>query len=127
MNLIPRNYFLDDLFDDFMPAKRDLKCDVYELNNEYNIEVDIPGFDKNDVKVEYNDDYLTISAEKIEESKDENKRYIHNERKYGKVERSFYLKGVDKDKIKAKMENGTLFITIPKQEEIESKKLIEIE
>lgn len=129
MKLVPRNYFLDDIFDDFTLSTRELsamKCDIYEENNVYNIEADLPGFDKKDVSIEINDDYLTIKAEKETEIKDESKKYIHNERRYGKVERSFYLRGINQDNISAKMENGTLYITIPKQDEKESKKLIEI-
>ncbi len=129
MKLMPRNYFLDDFFEDFSPMVREhglMKCDVYEEDNDYKIEVDLPGFNKEDVVVEMNDDYLTIKAEKKSEVNNKNKKYIYNERKYGKVERSFYLKGIKQDDIKAKMDNGTLYITVPKQKEIESKKLIEI-
>lgn len=130
MKLIPRGYFLDGFFDDLTPMVNEsnmMKCDIYEQDNEYKIEVDIPGFDKKDIDIQVNDDYLTIVAKKESETKDETKKYIHNERRYGKVERSFYLKGIDQDNIKAKMDNGTLYITIPKQEEKESKKVIEIE
>ena len=133
MKIVPRNYFLDDVFDDFMgpekPHHNPMKCDVYEKDGKYNIEVDIPGYNKDEVKIEAKDGYLTISAEKkIEKNEEkEDKKYFYHERRYGKVERSFYIGDMDQDKIKAKMENGILKVTIPKVEENNSKKLIEIE
>ena len=133
MKIVPRNYFLDDVFDDFMgpekPHHNPMRCDVYEKDGSYNIEVDIPGYNKDEVNVEAKDGYLTISAEKKMETKDENekKKYFYHERRYGKVERSFYIGDMDTDKISAKMENGILKIVVPKIEENSSKKTIEIE
>lgn len=133
MKIVPRNYFLDDVFDDFMgnerPHHNPMKCDVYEKDGKYNIEVDIPGYNKEEVKIESKDGYLTISAEKKIEKKEDNedKKYFYHERRYGKVERSFYIGDMDSDKISAKMENGILKIEIPKVEENNSKKIIEIE
>ena len=132
MKIVPRNYFLDDVFDDFMgpekPHHNPMKCDVYEKEGKYNIEVDIPGYNKDEVKIEAKDGYLTVSAEKkLEKNEEDNgKKYYYHERRYGKVERSFYIGDMDTDKISAKMENGILKIDIPKIEEKESKKLIEI-
>ena len=128
MKLVPRNYFLDDVFNDFMtPNTNTMKCDVYEKDGNYNIEVDIPGFRKEDIKVESKDGYLTITAEKKEDEIEEKKNYICHERKYGKFERSFYLGELRTDDITAKFENGILKIKVPKVEESENKKLIEIE
>ena len=106
-----------------------MKCDVYEKDGKYNIEVDIPGYNKEEVNIEAKDGYLTISAEKKIEKKEDNeeKKYFYHERRYGKVERSFYIGEMDTDKISAKMENGILKINIPKIEENSSKKTIEIE
>lgn len=128
MKLIPRKYFLDDVFDDFMTQNNNsMKCDVYEKDGNYNIEVDIPGFKKEDIKVEAKDGYLTITAEKKEKEDEENKNYICHERRYGKYERSFYLGDLKTDDISAKFENGILKVRVPKVEESENKKLIEIE
>ena len=104
-----------------------MKCDVYEKDGNYNIEVDIPGFKKEDIKVEAKDGYLTITAEKKEQEDEENKNYICHERRYGKYERSFYLGDLKTDDISAKFENGILKVRVPKVEESENKKLIEIE
>ena len=137
MALIPRlmpNY-LDGVFDDFFtPMKGDefskMKCDIYLKDDVYTMEMDIPGFDKQDVKIEVDDnDYLTITAEKSSENneEDENKNYIRKERSYGKYQRSFYVGGIDKENIDANFKDGILTITMPKKEEEKtSKHTIEI-
>lgn len=127
MNLIPRSFFTNDLFDDFMSTKQNnMKCDIYEENNIYYIELDIPGFNKEDIKVEVNKkDSIIITAEKDYE-KSEDKNYIHKERYYGKYQRSFYLENLDNDNINAEFINGVLKISIPKKEEVENKKYIDI-
>jgi len=129
MSLIPRSYF-GDIFDDFMPARKEdnMKCDIYEKDGNYHIEMDIPGFDKSDIKIEAKKDYLTISAEKKNEvnEEDKKKKYIHRERSYGKYERSFYLRDLDSDNVKAEFNNGVLKITVPKIDEEKDKKYIEI-
>ena len=129
MNLIPRSFYLDDFFDDFGASKNteDMKCDIYEKDGNYNIEMDIPGFDKNDVSVESDKGYLTITAEKSSEDNSDKKNYIRRERTYGKYQRSFYIGDIDSEKIKAEFKNGILKVIIPKPEEVETKKHIEIE
>ena len=129
MNLIPRSFFFDDDFDDFFkPVMRriDVKCDIYEENDEYHIEMDIPGYDKKDINIEVKDGYLTIKASKETEDKEETKNYIRRERVVGSFTKSFALGDVDTDKIDAKFENGILNITIPKQEVVDNTKTIEI-
>lgn len=126
MNLIPRSY-LDDFFDDFVSSKgNDMKCDIYEKDDIYHIDVDVPGFDKKDITIECKDGYLTISAKKESFDDKEEKNYIRKERKYGNYTRSFYLGELDTDKIVAKFNNGTLSISVPKEEKQENKKIIEI-
>lgn len=129
MNLIPRSFFFDDDFDDFFkPVMRrnDVKCDIYEENDEYHIEMDIPGYDKKDINIEVKDGYLTVKASKETEDKEESKNYIRRERVVGSFTKSFALGDVDTDKIDAKFENGILNITIPKQEVVDNTKTIEI-
>lgn len=133
--LVPNKLYLDDVFDDFMfPTTKDdfgkMKCDIYEKDGAYHLEMDVPGFDKKDVQIEIDDnDYLTITAEKSSENneEDDDKNYIRKERNYGKYQRSFYVGGIDKDNIQANFENGILKISMPKKEEEKSsKKTIEI-
>ena len=129
MNIIPRSFFFDDDFDDFFkPVMRrnDVKCDIYEENGEYHIEMDIPGYDKKDINIEVKDGYLTVKASKETEDKEESKNYIRRERVVGSFTKSFALGDVDTDKIDAKFENGILNVTIPKQEVVDNTKTIEI-
>ena len=134
--MMPNKIYLDDVFDDLMFSRikesdfGKMKCDIYEKDGIYYLEMDIPGFDKNDVNIEIDDnDYLTITAEKNSEEidEDENKNYIRKERNYGKYQRSFYVGGIDKEKIDASFTNGILKVAMPKkQEEKSSKQTIEI-
>ena len=127
--MLPRKMFLDDMFDSFLesePVK--MKCDIYEENEAYNLELDMPGFNKEDINIEYNKGTLTISAEKKNEvNEKENKKYIRRERFYGKVSRSFYLGEIEEDHIKAEFKDGTLKVVAPKKQEDISKKIINID
>ena len=129
MNLFPRKYYLgDDFFDDFFePALKDqMKCDVYEKDGNYHFELDVPGYDKEDINIECDNGYLTISATKTSENNDENKNYIRRERRTGSFSRSFYVGDVDPEEIEAAFEKGTLNIVVPKLEEKPTKKQITI-
>lgn len=133
MSLIPRSFYLDDILDDVsrLATRRDItsmKCDVYEENGNYNIEMDIPGYDKKDISIECNDGVLTITAEKNTEfnSESESKKYIRRERVYGKITRSFSFSDIDEENISADFRNGTLTVIIPKSRKQESKRVIEI-
>lgn len=129
MNLIPRKYYLDDIFDNFLsvPEESNMKCDIYEKDGVYHIEMDIPGFDKKDIKVECDKGYLTITAQKEEkEEEHKDKNYIRRERRYGTYKREFYLGELDNTKINAEFKDGVLTVTVPKKEEVETKTVIEI-
>lgn len=126
MKLIPRNYFLDDVFEDFNSNNNSMKCDVYEKDDAYNIEVDVPGFKKEDINIDVDNGYLTIKASKHFDETEKGKNYICRERRYGKFERSFYLGDLKTDDVEASFENGTLKIKVPKVEESNDKKRIEI-
>lgn len=127
--MLPRKLYLDSIFDDFLNEKApvDMKCDIYEKEGNYHIEADVPGIDKKDINIECEDGYLTITAIKEENSEEENKNYSKKERFYGKSQRRFYVGDVDTNTIKASFDNGVLNITIPKQEEKKSTKLINID
>ena len=126
MSIIPRRFYLDDFFDDFVPSKNDMKCDIYEKEGKHHMQIDVPGFKKEDIKIEAKNGYLTITAEKNNNEEEKDKNYIRQERIYSKVQRSFYLGNIDENDIEAKYEDGTLKISIPKKEQIENKKYIEI-
>ena len=127
MKLIPRNYYLDDLFDSFLSSEEvNMKCDIYEHDNKYHIEMDIPGYKKDENKLESNKGNIVITAEKKEETKDEHKKYLRKERVYGKIQRSFYLGDIKEDEIEASFKDGVLEVVVPKLEEKETKKYIEV-
>lgn len=129
MNLVPRSFFLDNFFEDFLNFKENnsLKCDIYEKEGNYFIEMDVDGLKKDDLNIDYDSGYLTIAICKSEEKNDEDKNYIRKERVSRKMQRSFYVGVTDMSKIKAELKDGLLKIIIPKKEEQEVKKTIEIE
>ena len=118
--MIPkRNYYLNDYFDLFNVAfpreKEYMKTDIYEKNNKYIIEIDLPGINKNDIKINYENGYLTIKVTKNILNSDPN-AYIRRERFYGEIKRSFYI-GIKKETdIKATHLEGTLQISFPKED-----------
>ena len=127
MNIIPKSFYLDDIFDNFDSTRNNnMKCDIYEKDGDYHIEIDIPGFDKKDIKVEWDNGYLTVTAKKDEEAEDKTKNYIRRERSYGKYQRSFYIGDMDSNEIRAKFKHGMLKIIVPKVETKETKRHIEI-
>ncbi len=127
MNIIPKSFYLDDIFDNFDSTRNNnMKCDIYEKDGDYHIEIDIPGFDKKDIKVECDNGYLTVTAKKDEEVEDKSKNYIRRERSYGKYQRSFYIGDMDSNEIRAKFKHGMLKIIVPKVETKETKRHIEI-
>ena len=89
MRFMPKRYDIDDFFDDFIPSvdrfskSNQMKCDIYEKDGKYNIEMDIPGYDKKDISIEVDNDVLTVTASKEKEENDESKNYIRRERYYG--------------------------------------------
>lgn len=125
MDLMNRDF--DDLFD-ILPIRREnrMKCDIYEKDNKYYIEMEVPGFNKEDIDISLKEGYLTVRAEKkmSNEEKDEDKKYLRKERNYIRTERSFNLGNIDEENIDASFENGVLKIEIPKAEE--NKRTIEI-
>ena len=127
MNLIPRSFFLDDFFDDFGKMKvHDLKCDIYEKEDSYVVEMDVPGYRKDEISVDVEKGYLTITAEHNEEQNDEDKNYIRKERVYGATKRQFYVGDIDEESIKASFADGVLKVVVPKKQELSNKKTIEI-
>ena len=123
--MLPSRMFFDDLLSD-MSLEGKMKCDIYEKDDKYYIEMDVPGYSKKDIKVECNNGNITVKAETKKED-EENKKYLHRERKmYGKMERTFHLEDMDEDAINAEFNDGILKLEIPKKKEEETKKYIEI-
>ena len=130
----------DDFFDDFFnaPARRSympsasMKCDVKELDQSYQIDMQLPGYDKDDVEVSVDKGYLTVSASHKENKEDkEDGKYIRKECFTGSCQRSFYVgDAVKGEDIGAAFNNGILSLTVPKVEALpqnETKQLVHIE
>ena len=135
MMMLPRrNEFnlLDDIFGDLdYTENKIMKTDIKEHKDNYSIMVDLPGYNKEDIKISVDDGYLTISAtmSKNEEEKEHGK-FVRRERYFGECSRSFYVgDNVLVEDIKASFKNGTLNLTIPKKEQkqIAEKKYVQIE
>ena len=114
-------------------AKNVMSTDVKEVENGYELEMDLPGFKKDEIKVSLENGYLTISAARglDEDEKDKKSgKYIRRERYAGACERSFYVgEGISQDDIKASFQHGILKLFIPKEPEksVEEKKYVAIE
>ena len=111
-----------------------MKTDVKEMDNGYEVMIDLPGFKKDEVKASLQDGYLTISAAKGLDQDEKDKKsgkYIRKERYAGACERSFYVgDAVTQDEIKGEFKHGILKLFVPKKEEkpaVEDKKYIAIE
>ena len=114
-----RNYYLNDYFDLFNSPynkeKEYMKTDIFEKDNKYIIETELPGIKKDNIKVSYENGYLTIKITKNTLSVAPNK-YIRRERFYGEIKRSFYI-GIKKETdIKASYQSGILIISFPKED-----------
>ena len=119
--------FFNDAFDDSFfsgknplygrHAKNLMRTDIKEHKNCYKIAVDLPGFKKDEIKVDLKDGYLTVSAAKgLDKDEEDKGRFIRRERYAGACSRSFYVGDVTNDEIKCKFEFGVLTITLPKRD-----------
>ena len=99
-------------------AKNLMKTDIRETDNTYELDVDLPGFQKNEVQVELEDGYLTISAQKGLDKDEEDKkgRILRQERYAGACSRSFFVGNIKPENIKAKYESGILTVLVPKED-----------
>ena len=113
-------------------ANNVMKTDVKETDTGYEVDIDLPGFKKDEINAQLDNGYLTISAAKglDKDEKDKKGKYIRKERYAGACSRSFYVgEGVTQEDIKAKYEDGILRLSVPKKEAkaVENKKYIAIE
>ena len=125
--------FFDDMFGDFFAPsifrgnKSAMQTDLKETDEGYELFIDMPGFEKKDIELSLSNGYLTVSAKREEREEDE-KSYVRRERNLS-CSRSYYVgDAVTEEDVKAKYDNGTLTLCVPKKEkQIEKKKNIEIE
>ena len=136
MKYSPRRYDLfEDMFDYFFPTTVSagiMRTDIHEKDGYYTLDVELPGYKKEDINMEIANGYLTIKAkhEVSNEEKDAKGNLVRSERSFGSCSRSFYVgSNIKACDIKARFENGILVVTLPseKQKEIESKELVSID
>jgi HSP20 family protein len=128
------NNMLDDFFsfsDNWFPRRTlmadTFKIDVRESEKEYKIDAEMPGIKKDEISLSLNEGRLTISVSRNEENENENDNYIHRERRFTSMSRSVYLADSNEENISAKLEEGILKITVPKQIKSASNRKIEIQ
>ena len=120
---VNRNYlnpFSDDFFRAFFegePETRPLKVDVVDKGDHYLLEADLPGVNKEDVRVSIDEGVLTIAAETRQEKEEKDRNYVYHERRYGRACRSFNLDGIKESDIAAEYKDGVLKLTLPKATE----------
>jgi len=134
------NLFNDGFFGGRCPAPRAakqldsttgfMKTDVIEKDDCYQLEAELPGFNKEDINIDLKNDTLTISASHNEnkDEKDENGKYIRRERRSSSYQRSFHVEGLKPEDVIAQYKNGVLTVNLPKKEAIpEKEETIKIE
>ena len=141
-SIFGENLFNDDWMDFGFPevdkalygkhANNVMKTDVKETDTGYEVDIDLPGFKKDEINAQLDNGYLTISAAKglDKDEKAKKGKYIRKERYAGAMSRSFYVgEGITQEDIKAKYEDGILRLSVPKKEAkaVENKKYIAIE
>ena len=137
MMMIPRRNgngldVFDEVFmDPFFSEKENkiMKTDIKEKDGNYVLEVDVPGYNKENIQIELHEGYITVTATHNEEKEDKHAKYLKRERFSGMCSRSYYVgENVNEEDIKANFRNGILTIEFPKEPEkkIEEKKYIPI-
>ena len=131
------SFFNDDFFTPSRTlygkrGKNLMKTDVRELDGSYELDIDLPGFKKDEITAELKDGYLTVRAAKglDKDEKDKDGKYIRQERYSGTCARTFYVgEGIQQEDIRAKYEDGILKLSVPKVDAkaVEQKKYISIE
>lgn len=121
------NFLDDSLLEDYRKTSI-MNTDIIEKESGYELQIDLPGVKKEDIKIEMNKNLINISVSISKSSDEENKKYIRKERFTGEIKRSFNIgEDIDEDNINASFENGILYLNLPKKEENDSnKKFIEI-
>lgn len=121
--MMPSRLFFDD---SFFKGEEKIKSDVYEKEGSVYVEMEAPGYTKEDISISIDKGELSVSFEK-ESVEEESKKYLHRERRsYSKVTRTFFLGDVNEGEISAIFKNGILVISAPRREEITTKKTINI-
>ena len=111
--------YLDDLeknfFGDLSKDVSQFRTDVLDKGDHYELRADLPGFSKEEIKIDLNGDMMTIRAEHSEEKEEKKENFVRRERRYGSFARNFDLAGIDKENISAAYQDGVLSLKLPKE------------
>ena len=121
--------FFNSLFEPFGTSlgSKKFNIDLEEMDNGYKLTADMPGVNKDDVKITYSDDILTIRVDAEDKKEEKDKNYIHKERYYQSMKRSIEMPDIDKSTLKAKLDNGVLTLEAKKDTKKSEEKTIEVE
>lgn len=126
---------IDTIFDNFFPTRYEgensgettawtPRVDLAETDDSYFIHADVPGLNKEDIEINYQDGTLTVRGERTFEETNENRKFVRVERSYGRFYRAFTLpKSVNEGDIQATFEDGVLTIEVPKAEETKPRRI----
>ncbi|AGK99554.1 heat shock protein Hsp18 [Clostridium pasteurianum] len=120
------NFLGDNFFSPSMMNTTGFKVDLKEDENAYTLEADLPGVKKDDIALDYENNYLTISAKRDETIENKEDNYVRRERRYGQFKRSFYVDNVNESAVDAYFVDGVLKVTLPKKDKGIEKKKIDI-
>lgn len=122
---------LDDFFTDpWLTGRRTkeaFRLDVQQTENEYTIEAELPGVNREDISLEMNEGTLRIAVNHEENSIEEGKNYIHRERRHSAMSRAVYLADAQADGISAKLDGGILKVSVPRAKAADNTRKIEIQ
>lgn len=122
-----RRRLFDDTFDQVMGDAGTFKTDIIEDENEFTVEAELPGISKEEIELDYRDNFLTISAIHVSETdeQDDERNYVRRERSSRSFSRQFLIRDIDENNISARFDNGILEVKLPKKEpdKPESKKI----
>lgn len=120
-----RNFLGDDfeaLFENVNNFSNSFRVDLRETDNQYVLEADLPGINKEDISLHYENNYLTISAKRNEAQEVKNERnYVRQERRFGHFQRNFYIDNIQEDAIDAKFNHGVLTVTLLKADKSQTR------
>ncbi len=118
-----------EFFGDFGSTFSQFRTDILDRGDHFELQAELPGFDKNDIEIHVADGYLTITAQHNAENEEKKEHFVRKERRYGSYSRSFDISGIKADQISASYKHGVLSLKLPKDEQkkLDSGRQIQIE
>ncbi len=106
-----------EFFGDFDRGFSQFRTDILDRGDHYELQAELPGFDKDDINISVSDNYLTITAQHKQEQEEKKNSFVRKERRYGSYSRSFDISGIKAQNISASYKDGVLSLKLPKEEQ----------